>query len=85
MGKEEMTKTHIATISVGEIFGESCLFRYSESTRGNSISEITVEASSMNCKLYYAKAAEFGRIFKNAAELIFINYRNKIAFLNKSA
>jgi hypothetical protein len=53
MGKMVQTKTKIATISSGEVFGESSLFRGSEDLDFNGLSEFSVEAESLSVRIFY--------------------------------
>ena len=73
MGKEEMTKTKLASIIAGEVFGETSLMRDSETFDGSS--DITVEAESISCKLFFAKASEFARNFPKVIEDVIGKYR----------
>lgn len=80
MGKEELTKSKIASITAGEIFGENCLFPTGHINHSNTHahghtpfcadSAITVEAMSSDCKLYIVEGKEFSRNFAKAIDKI---------------
>jgi CRP-like cAMP-binding protein len=77
MGKQLVTKTKVATITSGEIFGESALFRGSEHQGFDGMSELTIEVESVTCRSFFAKARDFARQFPKVMDRILDMYRAK--------
>lgn len=85
MGKLLVTKTKVATIIQGEIFGESALFRGGENPEFNGTSEVTIEAESLTCRCFYAKASDFKRSFPKMLEKMMDSYRKKAELITGQA
>lgn len=81
MGKPLLTKTKIATVFEGEIFGESSAFRGSEDLDLEGISEITVECESPTCRLFFAKSADFIRQFSKLVDPLLEAYKRKAKWI----